>query len=398
MPSKHVVLTDVENETWIESFSLTADDGLELDGATDWAITKRMLRGGLSAGVDVVEVNNGAFAISILPTRGMGLWRGRLGEVPLGWNSPVKHPVNPSFVNLTDRNGLGWLTGFNELLCRCGLASHGAPGKDVVKDNNGNPIETELTLHGKIANTPAHYVDVQVSTDHGGTLSVTGIVDEAMLFGPCLRLKSTLETSAGSNQITITDEVTNISAQPAELELLYHTNIGEPFLEAGSRFVAPISRVVPRDPHAAADIGDFATYLPPTVGYVEQCYFVDLANDADGESLVLLRNSSGEKGVSLRFARKQLPCFTIWKNTQAGADGYVTGLEPSTDFPNLKTFEREQGRVVQLKAGQSYSTRLAIAVHIGTDQVAAVEQRIAEIQGDTSPEIIEQPDSRYAPA
>ncbi len=201
MPLKHVVLTDVENETWIDSFSLTADDGLELAGAIGWSITKRTLRGGLSAGVDVVEVDNGAFAISILPTRGMGLWRGRFGDVPLGWNSPVKHPVNPSFVNRTDRNGLGWLTGFNELLCRCGLASHGAPGKDVVKDNNGNDIETELTLHGKIANTPAHYVDVQVSTDHGGTLSVTGIVDEASKPSPD-QIKSRSPTKSPTSPVS----------------------------------------------------------------------------------------------------------------------------------------------------------------------------------------------------
>ncbi len=121
-------------------------------------------------------------------------------------------------------------------------------------------------------------------------------------------------------------------------------------------------------------------------------------NDANGESLVLLRDSSGEKGVSLRFDRRQLPCFTIWKNTQAEADGYVTGMEPSTDYPNLKTFEREQGRVVRLAASQSYRTQLAIAVHVGSSEVAAVEQQIAEIQGGTSPEILKQPDSRYAPA
>ena len=51
--------------------------------------------------------------------------------------------------------------------------------------------------------------------------------------------------------------------------------------------------------------------------------------------------------IALRFNRQELPCFTVWKNTAALEDGYVTGLEPATNFPNFKTFERQQGRVVR---------------------------------------------------
>ena len=40
---------------------------------------------------------------------------------------------------------------------------------------------------------------------------------------------------------------------------------------------------------------------------------------------------------------EELPCFTLWKNTAAEADGYVTGLEPGTNFPNLRSFERFVG-------------------------------------------------------
>ena len=44
--------------------------------------------------------------------------------------SPVRGPVHPSFVPLFDPSGLGWLEGFDELLCRCGLESNGAPDFD----------------------------------------------------------------------------------------------------------------------------------------------------------------------------------------------------------------------------------------------------------------------------
>ena len=221
---------------------------LRLAGGSDWSIRKRMLRGGVSDRVDVVELNNGAFAISILPTRGMGLWRGQYRGIDVGWNSPVKQPVNPCYVNQSDRNGLGWLAGFNELMCRCGLSSNGIPGLDVITDNTGHKTEAPLTLHGKIANTPAHRVEVAINTDGDGLLSVSGIVDEAMMFGTGLRLKTTCETAPSSNRLTIRDEVVNVSARPMEMQLLYHTNFGKPFLEAGSQLVLPFREVAPAIP------------------------------------------------------------------------------------------------------------------------------------------------------
>ena len=87
----------------------------------------RTCRGGRSEGVHVVEIDNGTMSIDVLPTRGMGIWRVRRGEKTLGWQSPVREPVHPAFVPLFDPSGLGWLDGFDELLCRCGLESNGPP-------------------------------------------------------------------------------------------------------------------------------------------------------------------------------------------------------------------------------------------------------------------------------
>ncbi|RPI73933.1 MAG: DUF4432 family protein, partial [Planctomycetaceae bacterium] len=205
MPVHFWTLTDVATRTWLDEFSFI------LAGADDEAasVEKYTLRGGLSEGVDVVEVNNGRLSISIVPTRGMGLWRGTCDGLELGWKSPVSFPVNPAFVNALDRGQIGWLAGFNELLCRCGLDANGPPGDGA-------------NLHGRIANIPAHRVEVSVDTEGPGTIAVTGLVDETMMFGPCLRLKSTVSTTLGANSLTIIDEVTNLSAKPADLELLYH--------------------------------------------------------------------------------------------------------------------------------------------------------------------------------
>jgi hypothetical protein len=395
---KNIVLTDAAQGIWLDSFSLGEEPGLQLAGASDWSISKRTLRGGPSDGVDVVELNNGALSVSLLPTRGMGLWKGAYRGIPLGWESPVAWPVHPGLVDLSDRGGLGWLSGFNEWLCRCGLSSNGAPGTDLISDDDGRESKTELTLHGKIANLPAHQVVVHVSDEGPGSLSVTGIVDEASLFGPRLRLISTLTTAAGSNRLTIVDEIVNLGGQSAELELLYHINLGRPFLEPGSTFAAPIRQIAPRDARAAQDIETYSLYKAPTAGYTEQVYFMELAATADDRTLALLRNAAGDRGLSVHFQRRQLPYFSLWKNTQAEQDGYVTGLEPATNFPNLKTFERRQGRVVQLPPGASYKTELEMAVHATAGDVAEIETQIAAIQGDTPPQVQRQPHPTYSDA
>ncbi len=396
MTDHATVLTDVSQGIWLESFDLDAQAGPTLTGSDNWSVRKRTLRGGLSDGVDVVEVHNGRLSMSILPTRGMGLWKGECDGLPLGWKSPVAQPVHPSFVNQTDRGGLGWLSGFNELLCRCGLSSNGAPGVDEIINNEGHKVETELTLHGKIANLPAHYVAASVSDDGEGTISVTGVVDETMLFGPCLRLTSTFSTQAGGRSFSIVDEIENVQGHPAELELLYHTNLGAPLLEEGSQLVAAIQEMAPRDDHAAGDIATYAQYRAPTAGYVEQCYFFDLAADADGNTRVMLRNSNGDRGVSLKFNKRQLPWFTLWKNTQAEADGYVTGLEPATSLPNLKTIEREEGRVVTLQPGAKYSTRIDFEIHLTAPEVAAAEHSIRALGEHFRSEIHSTPQAKFS--
>jgi hypothetical protein len=385
MPNQTWTLTDVSQRIWRENFITGPGENLGLAGSDDWSVKKYTLHGGLSDGVDVVEVNNGRLSVSILPTRGMGLWRGVCDGLELGWKSPVAFPVNPAFIDARDRGGLGWLAGFNEWLCRCGLESNGAPTE-------------EGTLHGRIANRPAHYVEVAIATDGPGSISVSGLVDEMTMFGSCLRLKSTVQTDIGSNRIRITDEVTNIRGVSGELELLYHINMGRPFLEPGAKLVAPICDVAPRDTRAAEGIDTFDSFAAPLAGYAEQCYYFDLAADSRGWTQTLLKSAHGDKGVSVCFDKRQLPCFTLWKNTQSEEEGYVTGLEPATNFPNRKDFERKQGRVIVLPTGARHTASLEIIVHSTPQMVQSSEREIAALLRGVEPRVLRQPQSAWTPS
>ena len=124
-------------------------------------------------------------------------------------------------------------------------------------------------------------------------------------------------------------------------------------------------------------------YSGPVTVFTEEAFFFELAADASGRSNVMLRNAAGDRGLSLSFPKQQLPCFTLWKNTQAEADGFVTGLEPGTNYPNLKTFERDRGRVIQLQPGESYQTSIEMRIHDSADAVTQVEE---QIQSQQSPE------------
>ena len=102
------VLTDVERAVWTDSWGVD-EETLPLGAGAKWCVRKTTLRGGPQDGVDLIEVDNGAFSFFVVPTRGMGIWKGIYRGIPLGWESPVRDLVNPAFVDPNDRGGLGWL-------------------------------------------------------------------------------------------------------------------------------------------------------------------------------------------------------------------------------------------------------------------------------------------------
>ena len=394
---KSWILTDVASDIWLDSFAVS-NENLRLPTPHDWSIRKRTLRGGHRDGIDLIEVHNGALSYSILPTRGMGLWRGEYRGNFLGWRSPVAGPVHPKLVNLESRGGLGWLEGFDEWLCRCGLASSGPPGSDAHTDKAGRAIRSNLTLHGRIANSPAQYVEIRVGLDPPHELSVVGQVHEACLFFSHLSLTSTCTTIPGSNRLVIHDVVENHAAESAEIQMLYHCNLGPPYLEAGSRIVVPIREMAPQTPRAAEGIDTFETYSGPTAGFSEQVYCYDPLADSAGRTLAMLYNSASDKGFVVRWNRNELPCFTLWRNSAAVEDGYVTGLEPATNYPNFKSFERQQGRVRVLPPGGKWECTLMVEIFDTSADVARLLSEIVALQAHARALIHSKPHPKFSPA
>ncbi|RJS85416.1 DUF4432 family protein [Candidatus Bathyarchaeota archaeon] len=388
-------LLDEDNGVYVEKWSLSSQ---ELRVGRGWRIEKRRLYGGLSDGVDLITLDNGELSFTIVPTRGMSIWKGMYKSMFLGWNSPIKNPVHPRHINLEAMGGTGLLEGFNEMIVRCGLSSLGAPATDVIMDNMGRKKEIMLTLHGKIANIPASLVNVRVGLKPPFPLEVEGVVYERSMFGPNLKLSSIIRTIPGSNLFTICDVIENLSGSSSDMQILYHCNYGSPILEEGSRFIAPIEKVVPRDSVAAKEVENFDVYGPPRSGFIEHVYFMKMLSDDDGNTTVLLTNKDMDKAVSISYSVNELPCFTLWKNTSSLEDGYVTGLEPGTSFPNVKPFERKHGRVISLNPGEKFISRVTVSAHLGKDNVRKMLSRVEAIRRGRHPEIFRAPLKEFSPS
>ena len=81
----------------------------------------------------------------------------------------------------------------------------------------------------------------------------------------------------------------------------------------------------------------------------------------------------------MQWSTGSLPYLTIWKNTAAVRDGYVTGIEPGTGYPYNRRVERHYGRVPKLAPGQSRTFELSFSLLEGGRQVSEAIEAVEKI-------------------
>ena len=214
----------------------------------------------------------------------------------------------------------------------------------------------------------------------GILIAIKGIVDEASLFGGRLRLESTLSTTTDSNRFEITDVVHNLGSDPPRSRCFTTAISDARFLERDLSCTLLRLSVVPRNDRAAEGINMWILLEGPTTGFAEQVYFAKAASDPSGWGMAVLTDAESQHAVCVRFDTSTMPFFVLWKNTQPEADGYVAGLEPGSSFPNLRTVERREGRVIQLAAGQSVTFRLSMEVASNRRDVRNLLDEVTALQ------------------
>jgi hypothetical protein len=355
------VLLDTDNAA--RNWQITSQQlGVKTD--KPFSVSLRTLHGGRQEGVSIVDIDNGTMKLSVVPTRGMNVLQASVGNVRMGWDSPVKEVVNPSFIELNGRGGLGH------------------PGVD-----NGEL----LTLHGRAANIPANKVTLHIDERPPYAITLRGELKEQAFKKVDFSVATELVTEPGSVVFALNDTLTNNGDYPKEYQALYHSNFSTPFLEQGARFAAPVKQVSPFNDKAKGDLPEWQTYRAPTQNYDETVYNVVPYADAKGETLTVLHNRAGSLGVSVGFNTQTLPVFSLWKNTDTQGQGYVTGLEPGTSFSYNRRYQRPLNLVPTIGAKEHKQFRISYSLLADKAAVDKALKQVSEIQGGRETEVRQTP-------
>lgn len=330
------------------------------------------LADGNERGLRAAEVRTGSgLSFTVLLDRGMDISQAEWCGKPLAWRS-MTGDVHPAFY---EPEGLGWVrTFYGGLMVTCGLHWAGAP----CHDPEAFPSRLgprDLGLHGRISHVPARSVHASAEwVDGEYVLRVTGICQEAMVFGENLILHREIRAHLGENRIWVRDEVENAGFDTLDHMLLYHLNIGFPAVDEGAELLAPSRSILPRDVDAEID-SDRATQLdPPQHGYREKAYFHELGAAPDGQTGTAVVNPRLGFGVYVRFDRSELPHYTEWK--MMGERNYVLGMEPANCLPLGRVAERKAGRLQQLGPRERRAYHLELGVLTSAEEIDAFRAEV----------------------
>jgi len=264
---------------------------------------------GKARGTRIVDVTYGELQFTILPDRCMDLYSLRYRSQGMAFLTPagIVHPSYHSGI------GMSWHRAFGGgLLATCGLQNIG------VADDT-----PDLTIHGRIGNTPASDFGIERDEDGLGC-QIHGTMTESMLFGANLTLRRVYRQRAEENVIRFTDIIENKGYERAPVSLLYHFNLGYPLISEKAKAVIPSTEIIPRNDHAATGLSYIYDILPPTPHFEEMVY-----SHRVSENIVGVDNPDIDVSMRIAFTSDHLLDRVMqWK--MFGQGNYVMGLEPAS--------------------------------------------------------------------
>jgi hypothetical protein len=258
------------------------------------------------------------------------------------------------------------------LFFTCGLENICAPCTIDGKD---------YPMHGRMRTTPAEHTGTDVVREGDAyKVILTGEMREAELFGENMVLRRKIESTLGENSITITDEIENQSFRPEPLMLLYHCNMGYPFLDENCELYLPTTDVKGREAFSEEHLDRWNLMDPPKDNEEEYVYIHDMKSDENLDTMALVVNHALDIGLCISFNQKNLPYFMEWKST--GSGDYVLGLEPSNSSVYGKPYHVENEKVHYLQPFEKETNKLRFTVVEGKEQIEEMIQLINNIKGD----------------
>ncbi len=111
---------------------------------------------------------------------------------------------------------------------------------------------------------------------------------------------------------------------------------------------------MPRDEHAAEDIGNWMHMVKPEAGYVERCYY----HQFEEEGKVSIYQPKLRQGLEILFDPKELDGFVEWK--MMGVRDNVLGLECGNCLPDGRDVMRRTGMLKFLEPGEKKTYRVKV--------------------------------------
>ncbi len=234
----------------------------------------------------------------------------------------------------------------------------------------------DYPMHGRMRATPGEHLcaDAFWAAD-GYHLRASAEMREAALFGENMTLRRSVETVYGTKTVTVTDVFENQGFRDEPLMLLYHINLGWPFLDESLRLYLPTRKVAPRDAEAEGHEGEYDRMDPPKDGEPEYVFIHDLAPEADGTLRAVAVNEALGLGLEVAWNEENLPYFMQWKSVASG--DYVIGLEPANSSVYGRPWHEARGTVHRLAP---FATEKNVLTFTVLDGEGDIDQAISKIK------------------
>ena len=271
---------------------------------------------GRSAGLKAYEVKNGPLCYKLMADKCLDMCELSYRGVNFSFLSKPGLQGRNAYDTAGDEAIRGIMGG---MFFTCGVESICAPC---------NVGGVDYPMHGRMRTTPGEHLSADAFwADDGYHLRASAEMREAALFGENMTLRRSVETVYGQKRITLTDVFENQGYRDEPLMLLYHINLGWPFLDEHLRLYLPTRKVTPRDAEAEGHEGEYDRMDPPKDNEPEYVFIHDLKPEADGSLRAVAVNEALGLGLEIVWNEKNLPYFMEWKSTASG--DYVIGLEPA---------------------------------------------------------------------
>ena len=354
------------------------------------AVEQISFEDGHARGTRALDFRTGSgLRFQVLPDRGFDIGLAEFAGVGLCW-LPPKGLAGPWFYE-GDNDDYAWLrVGLGGLFNTAGLVSMGTP-QTVSTEQYGftQRMAARYGTHDRIAVTPAERFNYgERWEDDRLVLWAEGTVRQDIAYGENLTLTRRYEIEAGTSTVTIRDEVANEGFFSTPHQILYHFNLGFPFLRPPGRVIARPDGPV-GDLSFSTESGDTRSpdrwqhITDPEPNFTHEGF--TLPFDRDGDDVITVAvvtgSASDRMAVFLRTRRAQLPCYVLWRMMREGL--YAFGLEPCNSPFGTTEELLAQGWPLMLEPGERRAYELEFGVVAGDESVAELTASI-EKEGRTA--------------